>query len=432
MTGIESGGTMKKLAIVLVMLVATSAWSAPKKPAKGAEAKPVAAETKGSDSGAEERPNMLSITLGAVVLDAPYPIRGDAALLADGNPTTGITTHPNKPLPLNIVVELGQLTRITSVAFDSSLDDDKKHPGVSARTVELWASTTGPKGGFDKVATFDLVRHGRTPEKSLPNPVEARWVKLIITENYGSKEYTNLKEVELFGEPAEKIETVNFAGEWSSNWGPMKIVQRGTEAAGCGPNLTFRGNVHGRALQAVWKSTKPKENYKGPLNLVMVKPDKIVGKSRRDPGYPQDWAWLTITPPQKPIILDCSVDLPGSMADELAAKGRIALYGIRFAVDSDVPLPESEPTLNEVLAALQAKPALKLMVEGHTDATASAAHNLDLSLRRAKSVVKWLVEHAIDGKRLAPKGFGKNNPVASNDTADGRALNRRVEIAVLP
>jgi outer membrane protein OmpA-like peptidoglycan-associated protein len=190
--------------------------------------------------------------------------------------------------------------------------------------------------------------------------------------------------------------------------------------------------VLGRALRATWVSTKPKDKSRGALSLVMGAPGKLQGEGRRDGAYPGDSAGWSAERPKKPVKLDCTVDLPGSMAEELAAKGRLALYGIRFGVDSDVPLPESEPTLKELLGALQAKPALRLAVEGHTDSTSSDAHNLDLSDRRAKSVVKWLAERGVDAKRLEPKGYGEAKPVASNDTADGRALNRRVEVAVLP
>lgn len=204
------------------------------------------------------------------------------------------------------------------------------------------------------------------------------------------------------------------------------------EVAGCGPALTFRGTVYGRALSATWQSTKPKDKSKGPLYLLKFAPDRLGGRSRGERSYPEDYAGWSAQPLKKPVNLDCTIDLPGSMAEDLAAKGRLALYGIRFGVDSDFPLPESEPTLKELLVVLQAKPALRLAVEGHTDSTSSDAHNLDLSDRGAKNVVKWLTERGIDDKRLAPKGYGESKPVASNDTSDGRALNRRVEVAVIP
>ena len=84
-----------------------------------------------------------------------------------------------------------------------------------------------------------------------------------------------------------------------------------------------------------------------------------------------------------------------------------------------------------LLALLQDHPELNVAIEGHTDADGSDAYNLDLSDRRAKSVVAWLVAKGIDAGRLQGEGKGEAAPVASNATADGKALNRRVEIRKL-
>lgn len=90
--------------------------------------------------------------------------------------------------------------------------------------------------------------------------------------------------------------------------------------------------------------------------------------------------------------------------------------------------PESEKTLNEILAVLQAQSALKLLIAGHTDSTNTDAYNLKLSQQRAEAVVAWLVKRGVVASRLTAKGFGKSQPVADNATAAGRALNRRVEL----
>jgi outer membrane protein OmpA-like peptidoglycan-associated protein len=83
-----------------------------------------------------------------------------------------------------------------------------------------------------------------------------------------------------------------------------------------------------------------------------------------------------------------------------------------------------------VAGLLRQDPELRLLVEGHTDATNTDAYNLGLSERRARAVVAALVKRGIDGARLQAKGFGKSRPVADNATAQGRALNRRVEISL--
>jgi OmpA-OmpF porin, OOP family len=84
--------------------------------------------------------------------------------------------------------------------------------------------------------------------------------------------------------------------------------------------------------------------------------------------------------------------------------------------------------LKQVAAGLQKNPNLKLEIDGYTDSVGDAAHNLDLSKRRAKAVASALAaQFGIDAARLTVNGFGADKPMASNDTADGRAANRRVE-----
>ena len=109
--------------------------------------------------------------------------------------------------------------------------------------------------------------------------------------------------------------------------------------------------------------------------------------------------------------------------------GKVAIYGILFDFDKDVIKPESKPTLDEIALLLTSQPELKLRVVGHTDNQGTAEYNLDLSQRRAASVVAALVSsYGIAADRLAADGAGMTEPVASNDTEEGRAKNRRVEL----
>jgi len=103
-------------------------------------------------------------------------------------------------------------------------------------------------------------------------------------------------------------------------------------------------------------------------------------------------------------------------------------HGINFDVDSDHLRPDAKPALDELLGALKANPVWKISIEGHTDATGNAAHNLDLSQRRAAAVKTALVAAGIGGDRMTTSGFGQTKPIASNDSAIGRAQNRRVEV----
>jgi outer membrane protein OmpA-like peptidoglycan-associated protein len=105
---------------------------------------------------------------------------------------------------------------------------------------------------------------------------------------------------------------------------------------------------------------------------------------------------------------------------------------VEFATNRDVILERSFPILEEVRAVIQANPQLtRLRVEGHTDDRGRDAANMDLSRRRAASVMRWLVEHGVDAGRLEAWGCGELHPAETNQTADGRQRNRRVEFHIL-
>jgi len=113
----------------------------------------------------------------------------------------------------------------------------------------------------------------------------------------------------------------------------------------------------------------------------------------------------------------------------LDAEGHIAIYGIYFDSGSDTLKPESDEALGEIAKLMKARPDLGLLVVGHTDNEGKLDFNMDLSRRRAASVVQALTErHGIDAARLTPAGVGFLAPVASNRGDAGRSLNRRVEL----
>jgi len=104
---------------------------------------------------------------------------------------------------------------------------------------------------------------------------------------------------------------------------------------------------------------------------------------------------------------------------------------IHFEFNKATIRPESFPILNDVAAVLKDNPQLNIMIEGHTDGVGSVDYNQKLSDRRAHSVKEYLVSKGVAATRLATKGLGKLQPIASNDTAVGRALNRRVEFLIV-
>ena len=119
-------------------------------------------------------------------------------------------------------------------------------------------------------------------------------------------------------------------------------------------------------------------------------------------------------------------------AAEAALRDAVADDAVEFELATATLTRESERVLDRVAAALARSPSVRAEVQGHTDSEDSPEHNLDLSQRRAEAVRAYLTRAGVDGDRLTARGFGEAQPVAPNDTAEGRARNRRVVFRLQP
>jgi outer membrane protein OmpA-like peptidoglycan-associated protein len=104
--------------------------------------------------------------------------------------------------------------------------------------------------------------------------------------------------------------------------------------------------------------------------------------------------------------------------------------GVLFASGKSQLMPSAEANLSQVADAIKSQSDRKVLVEGHTDSRGSAQLNQNLSKARADSVAAFLVSHGVEPDRITTAGLGPSNPVADNNTAEGRANNRRVEIVI--
>ncbi len=146
-------------------------------------------------------------------------------------------------------------------------------------------------------------------------------------------------------------------------------------------------------------------------------------KAYKDAGSYQVWI-VEEAEMEQDIVVDAK-----SMMSDINAKGRVTLYGIYFDFDKSEVKPESDPTLKEIANLLSGNPKLNLYVVGHTDNVGDYKYNIKLSESRADAVVKMLVsKYNIDKNRLTPAGVGPLCPVNSNDSEEGKAKNRRVEL----
>lgn len=106
--------------------------------------------------------------------------------------------------------------------------------------------------------------------------------------------------------------------------------------------------------------------------------------------------------------------------------------GITFATNESAIQPKFQPVLNDVASVLAEYPKTYIDVMGHTDADGSEVYNQALSERRSQSVAQYLSSRGVQSARLAAKGYGEMQPIASNETVDGKSANRRVEIKLVP
>ncbi len=137
--------------------------------------------------------------------------------------------------------------------------------------------------------------------------------------------------------------------------------------------------------------------------------------------------------PEQPFAIKdfriCQGAVP--LYDRMLTDGKIVTYGITFDVGKSTLKPESMTEINRIAQLMKDNPSLKFSVEGHTDATGNATLNQTLSDARSKAVVDKLVELGVTADRLQAAGKGQNNPIADNNTDEGRAKNRRVEFVKL-
>ena len=136
-------------------------------------------------------------------------------------------------------------------------------------------------------------------------------------------------------------------------------------------------------------------------------------------------AWMVAE--SAPFVATASLLPASQLQSAIDSEGRVTVQ-VNFATDQAEILPESQPQVDEIIRLLQGTPELRLRVDGHTDNTGVAARNQALSAARAEAVVAALVARGIDAVRLQAAGHGDSQPVAGNDTEEGKARNRRVEL----
>jgi len=120
-----------------------------------------------------------------------------------------------------------------------------------------------------------------------------------------------------------------------------------------------------------------------------------------------------------------------TITEEDEAKINVFARTLLFTYGKETLRDSDKASLDEILVIMETYPKSKFYIDGHTDDTSGANHNLKLSRKRANSVKQYLVENGIDASRLRARGFGESRPIAPNNSKEGRRMNRRVEIILI-
>jgi OmpA-OmpF porin, OOP family len=383
----------------------------------------------GAPAAAPAGENLAGLAAGAVVVVRPTPpdANGEAWFLLDEDLRTGWTSLDGKHLEPT-VIELPDRSVIRSVQFDTgSVETDGRLP----KRVLVEMSDTSATDGFKPIGDVTLsadMKDGQTFKTTAEAP--GRWIRMSVKSMQAPDHtITQIMEFRAFGERLTHNAAPPVTGTYQIEGGPlMHLKEDGARVTGCfegdggGP---IEGGLEGRTLRFNWK-LGPDE---GPAIAVFGSGAQFVGYWKTNGAEPN--AVISAIDVKKKGVSpgDCpNWHTADPIGAELKANGRVRLYGINFDSDSDVLRPESKTTLDQVAATLKRDPSLRITIEGHTDSTSTPQHNQQLSEKRAASVKAYLVGAGIDGGRLGTAGLGATKPVATNDSAIGRAENRRVEL----
>jgi iron complex outermembrane receptor protein len=207
----------------------------------------------------------------------------------------------------------------------------------------------------------------------------------------------------------------------------------------------LNGRITFRPQSDKWEVSAVGTNLTGKLWYTQIFDLSAQSQSGADYGIPAAprtvWAEFKMKfgpppPPPPPVVKEVVKEVVREVVREVqvpaparelppAPKGDIVLQGVNFATNSADLIPQSTSGLDREASELKSYPNLVIEVRGYTDSRGSAAYNLNLSQRRAESVMHYLQQHGVTNPMTA-KGFGKENPIADNATKDGQLANRRV------
>jgi outer membrane protein OmpA-like peptidoglycan-associated protein len=390
-----------------------------------------------SAHAAESSTDLLSLANGAVLVEASgeYGPKWSAISIIDDSSEYGWSSADgvNRAFPNSFVIELNKISQLDQFVIDNRLAQESQYPGISLRHFSLSSSTQSPEGPFTQLLTAEA-KQGERHIFHLKQDISSKWIKLDVITNWGYQAYTEIMELEAYGieldSPSVELleqDTVFKMYESIDRSGKsylMHITKQGVNIQGCYDYQEgeISGQIDGRTLLLTWQQGP---GVGGATTMVVTSDGSFInGLWYRNGALGGNWFGEKVSSEKA----KCSERKFSSLGQKLNEQDKVVVYGLYFDTSSASLNSKSETMLNSILSVLRDDPALKISITGHTDADGSNELNQALSTKRAESVVLWLVNKGVSMSRLSAFGRGQSEPVASNDTRQGKALNRRVEI----
>ncbi len=200
--------------------------------------------------------DLLGLQAGAIILRATSEYDNWPALaLLDDNVHTGWASRRGQVAPNTIVVELPQPHVVESIVLDNTRAQESDYPGISAREVEVWFSVDAPDDGYKRIATLEAPQGGRE-QFPLPPGRQARWIKLVVSSNWGNDQFTEIMELDAYGAPVgAMVRRRPVSGTYLTNFGPLYLEQSGERVRGCYDDgtATVSGRFDGRMMRVHWR-----------------------------------------------------------------------------------------------------------------------------------------------------------------------------------
>lgn len=366
----------------------------------------------------ERLEEVMTLEAGARVLSAPIDTSNwNAAALIDDQRARSWSSAPGTQPPFTFVIELNQIPHLKVLRFDNNTQDARSK-GASAHEILVEASSSSPSAGFTEILRTQLQpqRH----RQLFGVDAEARWIRLTILSNYGSRTSTELSDFRAYGSPQlQEKKAFDLTGNWKTNYGNVQFVQTGNVVRGCyhtfiGGAGVIDGRLDGRTL--LFHFAEESNAVGVGMMTVNAEAGKLTGvwSYMSDKYYRGQWYATRVSGKSDKCGGGFSFE---EVIDRAWARyRRVYMWSLGGAPDSGAIDETFRASVARLAAILEKEPDLRVTIRVHTDQSPNEEQNQKASSLRAAELKRILVEnYNVQPHRIDAYGIGNSDPIVPQD-----------------